>query len=107
MLVWGLGFYTGRVTSFLAAASFTWFCNRRFTFPEQRSAARAEWMRFVAANTIGGVVNYTVYAVLIGQGPPFTRHPGLAVAAGSLAGLVFNFTISRAFVFREKQSSRC
>ena len=39
-------------------------------------------------------------AALIASGDPFTAHPALAVAAGSLAGLFFNFTASKKLVFR-------
>ena len=59
-----------------------------------------QWARFVAVNAFGGAVNYAVYAALIASGDPFTAHPALAVAAGSLSGLFFNFTASKKLVFR-------
>ena len=45
-------------------------------------------------------LNYAVYAALVASGDPFTAHPALAVAAGSLSGLFFNFTASKKLVFR-------
>jgi len=96
----GAGLYTGRLASYLAAATVTWALNRRFTFYEKRTDRVAtEWARFLAANSIGGVVNYTTYAALVATLPFVALHPWLGVAAGSLAGLAVNFTLSRRLVF--------
>jgi putative flippase GtrA len=100
-LLAGLGFYAGRLVSYLAAATFTWFCNRTFTFQSTNGSNRkAEWLRFVLWNAAGGAANLGVYAVLIAQGGVFVRMPALAVAAGSLSGLIINFLASKLFVFR-------
>ena len=48
------------------------------------------------------VVNNGVYVFLVLTVDMFSKEPVLAVAAGSLAGLVFNFTASRAWVFRSR-----
>jgi putative flippase GtrA len=61
----------------------------------------SQWGRFLAANALGGVVNYAVYAVLVTLVPVVAAYPVLGVAAGSLAGLVFNFTASKKWVFRK------
>jgi putative flippase GtrA len=97
----GLGLYSSRVVSYLAAATTTWALNRAFTFSGNHAGKiHHQWARFVAVNALGGAVNYAVYAALISSGDPFTAHPALAVAAGSLAGLFFNFTASKKLVFR-------
>jgi putative flippase GtrA len=97
----GAGLYAGRLLSYLAAATATWALNRRYTFHARRSAARgAEWARFLAANAAGGIVNYTAYALLVSTSPLAASHPVLGVAAGSLSGLLVNFTLSRLVVFR-------
>ena len=97
----GAGLYGGRVISYLVAASSTWALNRRYTFRARRSADRlGEWGRFLAANAIGGLVNYATYATLVTAYAVAAAHPVLGVAAGSLAGLLVNFTISRHVVFR-------
>lgn len=102
-LLGGLGFYAGRLCSYLAAATFTWYCNRSLTFRSANQASRkAEWFRFLMWNAAGGAVNLGLYTVLIADGGIFVRLPVLAVAAGSLAGLGFNFLASRLFVFRQK-----
>jgi len=102
-LLVGLGFYSGRLVSYLAASTFTWYCNRSMTFrAEQGDSRKAEWLRFVMWNAAGGLVNLGLYSVLIAQGGLFVRAPVLAVAAGSMAGLIFNFLVSKLFVFRER-----
>jgi putative flippase GtrA len=95
------GLYLGRLVSYLAAATFTWFLNRHYTFAATRSNARGgEWSRFLAANAIGGLVNYSVYAAMVAGFSRIAALPALGVAAGSIAGLVINFTLSKRLVFR-------
>lgn len=101
----GAGHYTGRVISFLAAATSTWALNRRFTFHGRQDANRlAEWARFLAANSAGGLANYAVYALLVATSPLVAAQPVLGVAAGSISGLAVNFTLSRWLVFTANRS---
>ena len=79
--------YAARVASFLAAASFTWWLNRRWTFEVKREPTRSEWLSYVALMVIGAVVNYGTYAAAITWWPLAREHLGLAVALGSIAGL--------------------
>jgi putative flippase GtrA len=92
-------FYLGRVISYLAAASAGWWLNRRFTF-EAAGRRWRQWLRYLIANLSGGAANYAVYAGLITIVPVCRAYPIMAVAAGSLAGLVLNFAASQRFVFR-------
>lgn len=109
-----LDLYSGRVYSYLMAATFTWYMNRRFTFVGvSRRAALKQWARFIAANAIGAVVNYSVYVLVLRIGPAIIDMIGLwpqvlgallpyaGVAAGSISGLVFNFVLSKKLVFRQ------
>jgi putative flippase GtrA len=103
----GLGRYAGRLISYLAAASSTWYFNAAITFPESRADNRAwEWARFVALNSLGGVVNYAVYAAYVRFQFHSALAPAIAVAIGSLAGLVVNFSVSKQFVFNKQLKSR-
>jgi putative flippase GtrA len=92
-------FYLGRVVSYLAAASAGWWLNRRFTFAAGGARWR-QWLRYLIANLSGGAANYLVYAALIAIVPLCRAYPVIAVAAGSMTGLVLNFAASRRFVFR-------
>lgn len=98
----GLGPYVARLVSFAAAATVTWYLNRRFTFAAHRegTGAMRQWTRFLAVNALGACINFGVYAALIHTVSLARQHLLLAVAAGSIAGLASNFTMSRAFVFR-------
>ena len=52
------------------------------------------------ANLLGLVLNRGTYAVLVTVVPLCARQPVFAVAAGSLAGMMVNFILSRRVVFR-------
>ncbi|MBV9989790.1 MAG: GtrA family protein [Alphaproteobacteria bacterium] len=88
--------------AFVPAVTFTWWGNRTLTFREHASdRLLAEWLRFVATNSLGALVNLAVYEALV----HFTRLDAmLALAAGVLAGMVFNFTLSKKLVFRSPSS---
>jgi len=94
----GLGLYSARVVSFLAAATSTWLGNRRFTFqPHRRGGMNipGEWMVYLVAMALGGSANYLTYALLISYLPLFYQHPWLGVACGTGAGLLINFILAR------------
>jgi putative flippase GtrA/glycosyltransferase involved in cell wall biosynthesis len=87
--------------AFPVAASVTWWCNRRFTFGASHRAVHQEWLRYLLANALGWTANNGVYAWMVFSLPLAYQHPALAVAAGSVAGMVFNFSVSRRLVFNK------
>ena len=106
----GTGPWLGRVGSYVAAASTTFALNRVWTFkaavrPTGKAAAARQWALFLLVNLVGFACNYGTYALLIGNVPLVANHPVLGVAAGSLAGLVGNFLLTRHFVFAVSSSS--
>lgn len=104
MVHWGTGPYIGRVLSWFCAASFTWLGNRYFTFAATRArglpATLREWLRFLAANAVGGLVNVGLYSVLVRFAPPPFNDLTVALVLGVLLGLTFNFILSKKLVFR-------
>jgi putative flippase GtrA len=110
MVHWGSGPYVGRVLSWFCAASFTWAGNRYFTFAASRArgllGTGKEWLRFLAANAVGGLVNVGLYSVLVRFAPPPFNNLTIALVCGVLLGLVFNFTLSKKVVFRSVGASR-
>ena len=103
----GLGVYSGRVVSYFAAATTTWYLNRRITFVGfEKTKPLRQWFRFVLTNGFGGLVNYGVYSVVVSIGAAIPFAPLLGVAAGSIAGLILNFAASQAFVFRRASPSQ-
>lgn len=101
-----LNLYAARGVSFAAAVTTTWALNRTITF---RSAVVApavrQWLRFSALNALGGLVNLGLYALLVAHVLIARDIPVLAVAAGSLCGLLVNFSLSKKFVFRESRTT--
>ena len=99
-LALGLGLYGGRAVSYLAAATTTWALNRAWTFRGQGQApVMRQWALFVAINLVGFAFNYGTYAALVAGVAFVAQYPVIGVAAGSLAGMLGNFLLSRRFVF--------
>ena len=100
----GLGYYTGRLLSFLSAVWVTWRCNRHYTFQRAHGdAARSlwrEWWHYLAAMALGGAVNLLAYSVVLQLLPPAAWLGAAAVAVGSLAGLSVNFISAKFLVFK-------
>jgi putative flippase GtrA len=108
MLTWGLGRYSGRVVSFLVAATVTYILNRSFTFRrESRSDNHpaGEWLAYLGLMVIGGLVNYGTYAAAVALFEPVHRYPVIGVALGSIAGMAINFWTSKTMVFERKARS--
>ena len=102
-----LGWYGGRVLSFIGAATATWALNRAFTFSAQAAAARysawQQYWRYMVAMLGGAAVNYLAYTLtLLWSSAPWA--PTLGVAMGSIAGLAVNFISARKVAFRTRQS---
>ncbi len=76
--------------------------NRWFTFPH---AVKSPWLPqligFMGACSLGAVVNYFTVLFLLHLFPLFEKIPQIPALVGILAGLVFNFILSKNFVFRK------
>jgi putative flippase GtrA len=99
--------YIAGTCGFLVAATANWAINRLWTYRHhQHSAPHVQWARFITANAIGFVFNRGVYFALISKyfistakTDIFYTQPVLAIAAGSISGLCFNYFLSKRFVF--------
>src|SRR3984957_4792689 len=85
--------YSGWFAAFLVAVTFTWWGNRTLTFRESaaREGLAREWATFVVANSLGALANFAVYSGLVTFAAPPLGYPLVAIAAGTLVGLLFNF----------------
>ena len=104
LLVSGLAWdrFTGRIISFLCAATATWLFNRRYTFRgPRRHPLHWEWARYVIAMSAGFAFNFAAYSALVLWFDIDRQWLVLAVAAGSVAGLGVNFLASRYWVYRK------
>jgi putative flippase GtrA len=106
-ITFGLGPWLGRALSYLLGATTTFGLNRAWTWRgTPRDAVGRRWAMFLAVNLVGFACNYGAYAALITSVPLVAANPVLGVAAGSLAGMLGNFFLSRRFVFGRGGSSR-
>jgi putative flippase GtrA len=97
-----LGLFAARVVSFLAAASTTWLMNRTFTFRTRRSnlSGQREFVTYIGIMLVGGVANFATYTCLVIWYEIVKNNPVIGVAAGSLAGMFFNYFSAKFLIFR-------
>ncbi len=79
--------------------------NRRFSFSYARNSS--PWPQlagFMAASSVGACVNYATVMGVLAAWPVLERVPQVASLAGIAAGLLFNYFVSRYFVFRKARS---
>jgi putative flippase GtrA len=101
----GLGTMSGRVLSFLVAATVTWKMNRHFTFLQEDAGSVREWLRYVLTTGIGGAINVGVSQAWLHVTNHDTLNLFLAVAAGSGVALLCNFFVSKRAVFAKPRTS--
>jgi putative flippase GtrA len=95
-----LGLYGAGMVSYLVAASSNWALNRAWTFRGLGSGpAHRQWVRFLATNLVGFMLNRGAYAAMVTFVPLAARQPVFATAAGAVAGMFVNFALSRRLVF--------
>lgn len=90
-----------RALSFVMAASWNWFLHRWLTFVSGRERSPGgQWMQFLLAASIGFSINWGTYKLLTDYSPYFMRHMIAAFFTGIGLGTVFNYALSRIFIFR-------
>lgn len=105
LVVYGLrsavGLYVAGLVSYVVAASVTWILNRVWTFRGlSNGSILRQWVLFMLANLSGFALNRGTYAILVTFWVLAAERPIIAVAAGSIAGMFVNFSMSRRLVFR-------
>jgi putative flippase GtrA len=103
----GVGTTVGRVVSFLSAVLATWLLNRKFTFERPAhghgvSALLREWIKYLAAMSVGGLLNLATFAAIMATNTYHWSLPALGVAAGSLVGMLANFAGAKWWVYRQR-----
>jgi putative flippase GtrA len=96
-----LGLYGALVAGYVTAATGNWVLNRIWTFRGQGSGrAHRQWAMFMVTNLAGFVLNRGTSVLLVTFVAAAARQPVIAIAAGAVAGLFVNFSLSRRVVFR-------
>lgn len=95
------GLYAAGTLGFIVAATANWVMNRCWTFRHrEHGAAHVQWLKFLAANFVGFIFNRGTFFTLIAISAFCRAQPVLAIIAGTAAGLVFNYFLSKKLVFR-------
>jgi putative flippase GtrA len=107
MIAAGMDDYRGQIPAFIGATIFTWIANRLWTFRDRRGGVHIgkEGMRYLGVTIGGFCVNYAAYAAMVTIGGIWKQHIFLSVAAGSIAGLMFNFPMAKYLVFNSAASA--
>jgi len=100
-----LGPVGGRMLSFACGVLTTWLINRHFAFADHAAQVgkRYELLRYVLAMLPGGGINWLIYGLAMTALPSSGWRPAIAVAAGSLAGMVVNLVAADKLVFRAQR----
>ncbi|MGD0104983.1 MAG: GtrA family protein [Rhodopila sp.] len=95
------GLYGAGLVAYVFAATGNWVLNRLWTFRGQGSGpAHRQWGKFMITNLAGFVLNRGTYMLLVTFVAAAADQPVIATAAGSVAGMFVNFSLSRRLVFR-------
>jgi putative flippase GtrA len=84
-----------RLMAMLAGITTTYLFNRRYTFRPTHPASLGDWWRYVAAQSVGAVVNFVISTGLLYWS---NREPWQiwgAIAAGAAVGFCINFFAAR------------
>ena len=96
----GYGHYAGRAASFTVAVTVTWLMNRNWVFlRNSRLGPRKEYVRYLAVQIIGALINLTIYILAIESFPQLAAIPVIPLTIGATVALLFNFTASSRFIF--------
>jgi putative flippase GtrA len=102
----GLDVLPSRAVSFTCATLVTWWLNRTFTFSRQAGreshTRKREYIFYLTVQMVGAALNFLVFLALIEWQPMLRQMPVIPLAGGALVALVFNFTMSCKFVFKNR-----
>jgi dolichol-phosphate mannosyltransferase len=95
----GMPVRAGVAAAIFASMCFNFVLNRRFSFSAARHRAwPRQFVSFIAASSVGALINYGVTVVLLHRIPDM--RPQMAALIGIAIGTGFNFAASRYLVFR-------
>jgi len=97
-----LGIYAAGIAGYVGGSVLTWTLNRSWTFRERVTTKPSfqQWLTYLAASSAGFVLNRGAFFAAITCSSFVAEYPVFGVAIGSVAGLLLNFTLNRAVIFR-------
>lgn len=97
----GWNIIPARSCSFLLAVSTTWLLNRLWTFNSSKNmGVHREFIYYYGTQIIGALINLSIFFTVINLYPSFRNTPLIPFAFGSATALIFNYLISKIFIFR-------
>lgn len=95
-----LGEFAGRLTSFFMAVLFTYSLNSFYTFKKSLNDFWVKFFPYFISMLGGGAINIAVFILINRIFSLSPDHAYCSIAAGSVAGLAFNFGAS-VIIFRK------
>jgi len=105
MWIWPC-FPVANVIAFLIAVSWNFLLNRRFTFEPVNKSVFRQWLEFVIACLGGAGMNWAVSMTLYYTISYFHQHYNYAALIGVGISALFNFIVSRYYVFHKNKLSK-
>jgi putative flippase GtrA len=92
---------TARVISIAIALQVSYLLHRRFTFSARHPHSTRRWGKFMAANLIGAVINYSTFLGLLAAALSADADTAraLALLGSTFVALMFNYWANRRLVF--------
>lgn len=93
--------YLSRLITFPVAVCATWALNSRWTFAAQspRAKTKTDYSKYFAVQIGGALTNFVVYSLYLAATSELFYQIAVGILLGSIAGLVFNYTLSSRAVF--------
>ena len=102
LLQWlgGFDLVTSRLGAFAVTVSITWWLNRRWTFRSDATVF-SEWLRYVAVNGVGAVLNLGIFFWLVYGVAALSDSPLIALALAAFITMNYGFFASKCIAFRQ------
>jgi len=97
----GISIFTARLISFLLAVSVTWLLNRSWTFVADSYTGPREYFFYFLIQAFGAIINLSIFYLLIFGIPDLKRILLIPLALGAGVSLIFNFIVSKYFIFKK------
>lgn len=97
----GWAAWHSRMISFPLALAITWTLNRKYTFRGQSAYGRVrDALGYTVIQSMGSLINLVVFRTALELAPVMHTLPVIALAIGAVAGLSFNFIVSRTILYK-------
>lgn len=93
--------FVARLISLSTAMTVSWYLNRKLTFAGRSNrGAASEWLYYLMVNSIGAVINYSLFMWLAMSHDYFATYLMIPLAIASGIAAVINFMLSKYVIFR-------